>query len=598
MKHQLGNTPHYNFDTGDRRGFALMATVMVLVLISVLIIAAYSGYMSVQRTSTLDYRNSRVFYAAEAGAEAVMAQLADAMNDGVLADSELANITPPTLTGFVYDTISVIKVDSALIETVTDGPFAGLYALTQKIDIRTEVRDPNDNFAVVIVSAKAQAIPIFQFGIFFEKDLEIHPGPRLDFAGWVHTNGNLYLNSQNAYFEDIVTTPNKVFWDRKDRHDVDNGVRIKDASATDVLLDFDSRIEPTANGFKARSNASFDDRLKTDAYGVDSLRVPLPPGMDPVTIMDPRLVADGSMERSAKFSWKSDFYIEVDLPNIATSGPVDLCANMTVTRFSGLVVPDAVSCEEIFNWNYDLFYEGREDRGADVFDIDMDKLGAWSLGLSTRTPRIIYVSFVNGNPAPTFATDSMSDGFFPVVRLHNGQEVKVGPLTVATDRPVYIKGNFNMVNWVPFAVVGDAITWLSDTWDDANQREYARRAASDTRIEVAILAGHSASACDHEVVGFNCQYGGGVENYPRFLEAWNGGKVMTYYGSLVSLNESRYATGIWANSTNRIPPQTNYYRPPTRDWHFDLRFNNPNNLPPGTPTVGSVIRSAFRPVFQ
>ena len=161
MKHQLGDTPHYNFDAADRRGFALMATVMVLVLISVLIIAAYSGYMSVQRTSTLDYRNSRVFYAAEAGAEAVMAQLADAMNDGVLADSELANITPPTLTGFVYDTISVIKVDSALIETVTDGPFAGLYALTQKIDIRTEVRDPNDNFAVVIVSAKAQAIPIF-----------------------------------------------------------------------------------------------------------------------------------------------------------------------------------------------------------------------------------------------------------------------------------------------------------------------------------------------------------------------------------------------------------------------------------------------------
>jgi len=84
-------------------------------------------------------------------------------------------------------------------------------------------------------------------------------------------------------------------------------------------------------------------------------------------------------------------------------------------------------------------------------------------------------------------------------------------------------------------------------------------------------------------------YGGGLENFPRFLENW-GGVTMTYRGSLVSLFQSDYAK-------RRRWSWQNYYSPPARDWQFDLRFQDPNNLPPGTPTVGSVVQTAFRPVY-
>ncbi len=40
-----------------------------------------------------------------------------------------------------------------------------------------------------------------------------------------------------------------------------------------------------------------------------------------------------------------------------------------------------------------------------------------------------------------------------------------------------------------------------------------------------------------------------------------------------------------------------YYSPPSRDWIFDTRFEDWQNLPPGTPTVGNVIHTAFRPVY-
>jgi len=56
----------------DRRGFALEATLIVLVLISVLVGASVASYVMVQRSGSVDYRGTRVSYAAEAGADAVL----------------------------------------------------------------------------------------------------------------------------------------------------------------------------------------------------------------------------------------------------------------------------------------------------------------------------------------------------------------------------------------------------------------------------------------------------------------------------------------------------------------------------------------------
>jgi hypothetical protein len=54
---------------------------------------------------------------------------------------------------------------------------------------------------------------------------------------------------------------------------------------------------------------------------------------------------------------------------------------------------------------------------------------------------------------------------------------------------------------------------------------------------------------------------------------------------------------LWAPETSSPwynAPAANYYYPPLRDHSFDVRFTNPDNLPPGTPVVGHVLRAAFR----
>ena len=100
-----------------RDGFALEATLLVMVLMSVLMLAAYTGAATATRSAHLDYRASRVSYAAEAGADAVMAQLADALEDGYLDDSELSALTAPSLEGFTFSTLNATKIDTTEVET-------------------------------------------------------------------------------------------------------------------------------------------------------------------------------------------------------------------------------------------------------------------------------------------------------------------------------------------------------------------------------------------------------------------------------------------------------------------------------------------------
>ncbi len=554
---------------------------------SVLVVTVFANAMASFRAGSNDLGKTRSHYAAEAGAESAMAQLADALEDAVLEDRELDMITAPAMAGFAFDSFSITKIGAVVPERITDGPFTGLFSLTQLVEVYAEASDLANNSSAVVITAKAQAIPIFQFGIFYDKDLEITNGPRLDFAGWVHSNGNIYLSSNNQYFQDLITTPNNVYHDRKDRHLVRNGVFIQDATTADVQLTFDSRDTPNPNQFRNNSDSDFDNRLQTNAYNVDSLKVPLPTGMDPVTVMAPRDAGDGTLERQAKFAWKADWDIQVPMNLLAD--PADLCNEMISTRdVTGQnVLPTEAECQTIFTLNYDKWYEGREQRYVDVIDVNIGALFAWIGTDATRETNIMYISFTGTSPDPR------GDGDYPIVRLLNGATLG-NPITIATQHPLYVQGHYNVGVWQASALAGDAITFLSTAWNDGGHLNATqiRPSAANTNVYAAILAGHSGTPCDHEVApcASSVPYGGGLENFPRFLENWSGGRRLLYRGSLVSLHFSQQATGLWGNGP--------YYRPPTRDWEFDTRFDDPNNLPPGTPVVGNVIHTAFRPVYE
>lgn len=171
-------------------------------------------------------------------------------------------------------------------------------------------------------------------------------------------------------------------------------------------------------------------------------------------------------------------------------------------------------------------------------------------------------------------------------------------LTIATENPVYIQGDYN-ANYggigfasspttVASSVAADAVTLLSDSWNDVNSfiLPYAttNRAGVTTYYRVAVVAG--ANPYFQNPTGVIYQdFGtdGGVHNFLRFIEDWNG--TLNYEGSIVDLYYSRQANGTYKCGGG--PPSV-VYDPPTRGYQFDTNFLTPALLPPRTPLFRDV----------
>jgi Tfp pilus assembly protein PilX len=170
-------------------------------------------------------------------------------------------------------------------------------------------------------------------------------------------------------------------------------------------------------------------------------------------------------------------------------------------------------------------------------------------------------------------------------------------LTVAAENPVYIQGDYNApggsltgTGTVAAAVAGDAVSLLSDNWNDANSftdpYDYGARVAVQTAYRVALIGGKGIPFA--QPTGAPADFGtdGGVHNFLRFLETWSG--INCYYeGSLVSFYYNRQAVGTYKTGNS-------VYSPPNRLYSFDTNFAlGPSYLPPRTPVLRSVNTIGF-----
>jgi hypothetical protein len=183
-------------------------------------------------------------------------------------------------------------------------------------------------------------------------------------------------------------------------------------------------------------------------------------------------------------------------------------------------------------------------------------------------------------------------------------------LTVASENPVYVQGNYNATNdpvanpneaHVPAAIVADTVAILSNNWTDAasfrSPNDAANRPATTTGYRFAVVTGKSlsfpypAAGTPHFLFGTD----GGAGNFLRMMENWRiAGVDLNYRGSIVSLFTSRQATGTFKfHSTNR-----NVYDYADRNFKFDNEFLQPALLPPGTPMFRDVNLLTFRQILR
>jgi Tfp pilus assembly protein PilX len=237
----------------------------------------------------------------------------------------------------------------------------------------------------------------------------------------------------------------------------------------------------------------------------------------------------------------------------------------------------------------------------------------------------------------------------------NGGDYLPAALTIATDQPIYIQGDFNnngadqplnapnnpSTARLSAAIMADTITILSNQCLPGSSRlangnlenlldtptgqincglpSSGRRpigepapyiplreninfytVTSSTAVNAAFLSS-TVRSCGNDGAGRGCganpaTHSGAINNYIRMLEGWGQARYFNYSGSFVSLGPPlEHNTGYLGGTGLANGTGTNnYYNIPVRNFNFDNNFNNFNLLPPLSPRAIYLQQDVFR----
>lgn len=440
-----------------------------------------------------------------------------------------------------------------------------------------DVRVPAIGTSTGYVTAKVRRIfekkydVPFTFAMFYMDDLELQPSSSLMITGPVHTNGNLYIGTQQF----TAQAPSTSF---------PTSGRVTYA---DTFVNGASPKDPTHTTFTQPNFPANEPPMMQSTY--------LPFGWNPDLTG-----TNANSDSYHDLIERPDATIDDDISTIRFYNQADFRV-----LINGTTTTDLTVYKKNASGGFDQITSGSEyNTIKDALVVSGSNLDQATIqdvreGGSVRL-QTVDIGAVSGNVdlemiyiSDTTATATAKRG----LRIKNGATLgtstkNVNGITIVSDNPVYIQGDFNTgtnppsntgtytsptaagYTWKPCAIVADAINVLSNNWNDANAP--GSRTASNTTINAALVSGIVPSD--------GANYSGGGENFVRFLENWNS-KSFTYYGSMVQFWKSKQATGLWSASS------TVYTAPTTNKWYYDIHFagdpTNPagNNhpLPPGKP---------------
>lgn len=529
-----------------KKGQALILSYMV---ISAFIIFSAGLLTKAVSEKNLEERNrltEQAFYMAEGSTEdAIKAFTSDMANFVIATNTAVYNHTT-TFASIAGATVNTTITQMETTDRVINDGSINIYVRNYEVT-STAIHPLNANISVTVHQIIARRlIPTFQHAVFYNDDLEIFPGPNMTLGGRVHSNKDIYLgtNATLAIDSFYLRCAGDIYEDRKDEPGTvpPGNVSIRVTKTGAPQYQNMAGLDSTDANWATESIDRWKGTVQSAVHGVTSLTTP----------------SVGSIGPSGYYASNANVIITND--TIVKNG---------VTLTEGVDYPSGTISSST------SFYNNREGRNIKMTVVDMDKLS----GNSGTCSGGACPNNLPSNGLIYATRDDYVGGDEPGIKLVNGSEIHSSAgLTVVSNDPVYIEGDYNTVNEKPASVICDAINLLSNNWNDTNSTlNVGSRNATNTTFNTAIIAGVDTST----VGGYN----GGLENYPRMHENWSG-RNLTIKGSFVSLWNPAIANGGWVYGN----PQ---YTAPNRNWIYNTNFNNAANLPPFTPMAVEARRIAW-----
>jgi hypothetical protein len=485
--------------------------------------------------------------------------------------------------------------------------YAGLSGWTNHLFVVSNVKQRNSQFnitAAVQQDIELDLIPIFQFAIFYNSLLEFTWCAPMTVNGRTHANGNMYTGSAwQLTFNDIVDVTGTI-------------------------------TSPSWGGYSSSQYsvpARYNPNYSTNS---NSLVLPIGTSNSPAAVREiiqmPPVGGDtnGSLA-SQRYYNKAQVVLLVSNTTVSAiykTSMHDSSPNVVTARYyptnnnpSNYTAVTTnfpfISITNLFPSNPNPMTDLRENDVLKLTDIDVSVLKKWLVTnalLNAKFPNTagVYASSTNA-PNIMYVADNRSynNGQLTAVRLREADIIPTNlfvftgsnapsGFTLATPNPLYVYGNYNVPNSAglnstnttaagayPASLISDALTILSDNWQDSKSTgAVTTRTPTSTTVNAAILTGVVYSTGSSDTT-----FSGGVHNLPRLLENWSTSTKLTLNTSIVNLFNS-------ARATNQFQRPGVYYNAPTRQFSFDPNFLYYYKQPPGTPMLSYVIRSRWSAV--
>lgn len=477
---------------------------------------------------------------------------------------------------------------------------------------------------------------IFQYSIFFQGDLELNPGNDVTIEGDVVANGSIYMGPRTGFelrlIDQVRYLKSGFFNTDEDDNTTYYNPDIGTAPVTLVAPTFATSEESQLESMDEPENlfggidAAVTSKDRPDLFG--------PPGsLDPGSwteeeqliaannvyrslIVPPPSAANSNEYPNATGATTDDNVIAVRRAynRAELIFTVEADGTLTVAKGDG----GSIDATDVFlnpaaldgtlgkiiteiedgdgnaaTWDYAKnVYDKRESKNVKVTDIDIGQLKKtldYLRALPANDPNhfdfngLLYVNLKSSsstNPA--------------AIRLINAESVPQNAdngFSVATNGGIYVKGSFNTTDHitkadgtlrpVPAMLIGDALTVLSEGWNDADAAAdfdgSKRIASADLTVNAGLLTGNIASTAGSQ--------SGGAQNLVRYLEDWTG-RTVTFYGSLGRLFQSAHFIAPYAGNLT-----VSYNQPSNRNFEYDLNMRS--FRPPGSPESTAFSRGSF-----
>ncbi len=442
------------------------------------------------------------------------------------------------------------------------------------IGLKSTCGDGSAQKSVLDENVRLGEVPLFQFAVFYDGNMHIHPGPRMDIQGKVHSNDAILLNGIHTMtFSNWITSVNNMSIEQRQNtaawfahsHTTapDSGNPV--TGTMGITIELKTAVAGWED-FKENHRVAYGEE-ENGCGPVQKLTVPVRGPEGNRELIEWRREEDDDGVRLQKPAWRAGFiYREGGWLN-GNEEPVNPVPNprATPTAPVGWTMVDAIRV---------TINDFSEDRLFFPIPIDVARLQLRSPLDSIIYLHDDYMAFdaVQGN--------KQAGGFL----LYNGATL-TRPLTIVSNNRIFLLGDYNTtpgynivgggVGVYPAAIMADHLTHLSNFYNPTNHDELGEgRGPSVNLIQPG--APLQLNAC--------LTVGGrpGVNGFPigvhllaanmEHLRFTNHGIT----GSLTWLFPSKYVTA---------PINVQSYYAPDRKYAFDPMYNNSANMPPGTPRL-------------